>query len=156
MISYTSRKHTFRILPSEAAASHARRAVLASACFWGLPSGSDLAGTVQLLASELITNAVCHAGSTSRWIVITVQIDEDGRFGLGVQDDDPGDPQDRHEPVNSTSGRGLAIVNALVAECRGRTTVERHHDGSKTVWAYIPDIHVGDGSPAVTVAASAA
>jgi anti-sigma regulatory factor (Ser/Thr protein kinase) len=82
---------------------------------------------VQLVVSELATNAVAHAGTPfslrlsacAHSVLLKVQ---DGSPHLPVQG--AGAPLD-------TGGRGLTILNALSSGCG----VTVHADGGKTVWA---------------------
>lgn len=81
---------------------------------------------VLLLVSELVTNAVLHAGTDTR-VSATAQ---DGRITVSVSDDDP-----HHAPVvaqrgaMATNGRGVMLVDALAS----RWGVDLR-EGSKVVW----------------------
>lgn len=70
---------------------------------------SELADTVVLLLSELVTNAVVHAGSAPR---VSVRLLPD-RVHVEVTDQGQDDAQPRPLTSEETSGRGLAIVDAL-------------------------------------------
>ena len=83
-------------------------------------------GTVQLAASELVTNAILHAGSDA---VVRVEVG-DGAIRVEVLDRSPDVPLPRDSSLAGTGGRGLQIVAAIVDEWGFR----RHADGSKTVW----------------------
>lgn len=77
---------------------------------WDLQS---LADDVQLGVSELVTNAVRHAGTD---VVMTMRLDD--KLVIEVQDSDP---ELRHPAVPTkdplaTSGRGLQIVSAVSAD----------------------------------------
>ena len=82
-----------------------------------------------LLASELVTNVVMHARTE---FVVTVAVDGDV-VHLSVQDRNSRLPVRPTTPVDATSGRGLAMVDAL-ARTWG---VDTHEDG-KTVWCEVP------------------
>ncbi len=78
---------------------------------WDLP---DVVETAALLASETVTNAVRHAGSAP---TVTIAV-SDGVVEVGVTDRDGA--RSPHlswaEDPMATSGRGLAIVDALADE----------------------------------------
>jgi anti-sigma regulatory factor (Ser/Thr protein kinase) len=104
----------------------ARRFLLNTLTAWGKPEYRDDAA---LLLSELVTNAALHAKSE---IVVRIEL-LPGCLHLGVTDSSPRHPTVRHYSEQSTTGRGLALVNALAL----RWGVEPHVDGSKTVWAEV-------------------
>jgi anti-sigma regulatory factor (Ser/Thr protein kinase) len=93
---------------------------------WGC---DDLAWAVTLLSSELATNAVLHARSS-----FTVALEEcpEG-VRLEITDTSPRLPARRSYSAESTTGRGLRILNEL-ADSWG---AEAGEDGGKTVWAVI-------------------
>ncbi len=69
----------------------------------------DTAHSVLLTVSELVTNAHVHAHSTAQ-LVLTW----DGRcLHVSVADSDPSLPAPRGPSREATSGRGLAIIDAL-------------------------------------------
>ena len=82
--------------------------------------------TVELLTSELVSNAVEHASSTAR---VTAEI-TGGRIRVSVTDDGPGMPVVRGGvSVQGDGGRGLAIVDRLAAGWG-----VQGGDAGKTVW----------------------
>lgn len=84
----------------------------------------DLDHTVSLLTSELVANAVRHAGSEGR-IVFHARLSDD-HVRVEVADHGPGfDPEVRHE----TAGYGLRMVDKLAS----RWGVERTARGCR-VW----------------------
>ncbi|GCD96950.1 ATP-binding protein [Embleya hyalina] len=138
----TIRAHTYMFtIPSLGCrVAGARQTVLTVFARWGVPVRSETGESIRLVASELITNAVEHAGRVTPDIAIVLQERDDGTLRLGVRDRHPGRPRLRARTRAGlpTSGRGLAIVRAVLAEVGGRSRVERHQDGGKTVWAEIP------------------
>ena len=112
-------------LPPEPTSARAcRRFLLDSLASWGAEA---LADEAVLLVSELVTNAVLHAGTD---IEVVVDL-RDERLRVEVRDRDPRLPSVRRYSVLSGTGRGLA----LVAETADRWAVEPAPDGTgKTVW----------------------
>ncbi len=104
--------------PEPAAAAQARRFVRETLWSWGVPgSAAQASGLVDdavLLTSELVTNAVVHAGTQvqvscrmgSRAVEVAVR-DRHPARALNVARQPAGDPADR------TSGRGLMLPSAL-------------------------------------------
>jgi DNA-binding NarL/FixJ family response regulator len=85
---------------------HARRFIDEALRRWDC---GDLADTVTLLISELVANAVMHAHSTAEISVLL----HPGCVRIEVADRDPTIPKRRNVGLESTSGRGLALVEAL-------------------------------------------
>lgn len=92
---------------------------------WGLEDVSD---AVQLIASELVTNALHHGGGTADISLSR----RPGVVRVEVRDNGPGEPRLLDVPADSESGRGLAIV----AQLSSAWGVDHRGDG-KTVWAEI-------------------
>lgn len=84
---------------------------------------------VELLTSELVTNAILHAGSSC---VLIVRV-ENQRVRVEVEDSSRVVPIKRDSPLLSTSGRGMAIVDH-VAQDWGVD----HTAAGKRVWFEIP------------------
>lgn len=86
---------------------------------------SHLTDEATLLASELVTNALCHGSGKPelslelRGVVLRIEVSDTG----------PGVPNPRTPDPESTSGRGLNLVQ-LLATCWGFT---RRRDG-KSIW----------------------
>lgn len=94
------------LTPELASAAVARRAVMAAAQDWGFAS---LAGDVGLVTSELVTNAVLHAGTD-----VGLQLSHrDGIVRLSVADGDPRFPTLRDDADTGLTGRGLRVVDGL-------------------------------------------
>lgn len=111
--------------PSEAAVA---RAFVEERCeAWGCPA---LVETAQLVASELVTNAIVHARSACELRAVLVG----DSLRLEVTDyDASGSPDVQAPDENDTHGRGLLIVDALA---RSWGVVPRNGLG-KTVWAVL-------------------
>jgi anti-sigma regulatory factor (Ser/Thr protein kinase) len=91
---------------------------------WGFPSDD-----VMLVVSELVSNVVSHAESSSPF---TVKLMLDEEF-VHVSVTDPGSGWPSINPVKERSGRGLRIVEKLAADWG-----VRRNDCGKTVWADMP------------------
>ena len=92
---------------------------------WGL---DHLSGDVELIVSELVTNATQHAGGV-RSIAITAR---DGYIRVEVADPDPTPPSLRSPGTGENSGRGLLLVAAL-----SRAWGVRPEGDGKVVWAEV-------------------
>ncbi|TQF01337.1 ATP-binding protein [Kitasatospora acidiphila] len=84
---------------------------------WGVPS--DVVGTVELLVSELVTNAVRHSEKSKQLASVPVHTFEltpelvDGAIRLLVWDRDGRPPVLKQVGVEAVSGRGIFIVAAM-------------------------------------------
>lgn len=112
-----------RTLPQDGrAAGQARAAVREQLGKWGL---EDLADTTELVASELVSNAVRYGEAPGELRLLRYE-----RLTVEVSDFGPDLPQIQHSDVSDESGRGLQLINML---CR-RWGSCRTPDG-KVVWA---------------------
>ncbi|HET6187645.1 MAG TPA: SpoIIE family protein phosphatase [Trebonia sp.] len=110
--------------PEPAAAAQARRFVRDTLRSWGLPGSegqaSALVDDAVLLTSELVTNAVVHAGTQvsltcrlgGKAIEVTVRDRHPARSLTAGQPDQSGQPGPA-DPADRTSGRGLMLPSAL-------------------------------------------
>lgn len=73
----------------------------------------DLVSTVELLVSELVTNAVRHAETGAVSVAIRL---EPGRIVVEVQDDDPLPPSLVAAGPGDVGGRGIDMLNRVGAE----------------------------------------
>lgn len=71
----------------------------------------DLIDAAELLVSELVTNAVVHAGSRVRVVIVTDPDRSDVR--IEVHDDAREPPRIGSFDLDAISGRGLALVDAM-------------------------------------------
>ncbi|MCB0915208.1 MAG: ATP-binding protein [Actinobacteria bacterium] len=109
----------------------ARRACARQLAEWKLEHLTD---DVELIAAELVTNAVRHGGGVQE---ISMRLHE-GYLRIAVTDFSPTLPAAKQALPADTSGRGIAIV----AELASQWGVELHRSG-KTVWAEIPTSATG-------------
>lgn len=86
--------------------------------------------TLQTLLSELVTNAVVHAGSQPEVSVLMLG----GAIRVEVTDDSPRLPVLAEADTFATGGRGLGIVAAEAS----RWGVRPRPEGGKTVWFEVP------------------
>jgi anti-anti-sigma regulatory factor len=111
------------LAPEPGAPRHARSLATEACTRWGL---AELSGPASLVASELVTNAVEHAGTP-----MTLRLTRRERcVHVAVRDGSPAEPRLRRPLVTEAGGRGLLLVSSVathwgVLPCR---------DG-KVVWA---------------------
>lgn len=91
---------------------------------WGFAA---LVDTAELLASELVTNAVEAMGGTA---VVVVRVSADDRVLIEVWDPDPHAPVPVHPGPDAENGRGLLLVERLAKEWGHY----RDPYGGKIVW----------------------
>jgi two-component sensor histidine kinase len=112
-------REVLTLAPSRLAPAQARRAVHDFA----VAVSPSAARTAELLASELVTNAVTHGRGSVR---VVMEYDTDG-LAVTVSDEEPSPPVVSDGPVSATSGRGLRLVDVLSSDwgvVRGRTGKE--------------------------------
>ncbi|MFF5962919.1 ATP-binding protein [Streptomyces collinus] len=131
----------FTVSAAADAVPPARRHVVALARTLGASVQDEVLETVELLASEVIANAVLHSASPCE-VVVTRTAE---RLRVEVTDADPTMPSVVAAGPNDESGRGLLLVDAL-ADAWG---MQPEPDG-KTTWFEIglASTHerIGDGS----------
>jgi PAS domain S-box-containing protein len=109
--------------PVAHSASQARRAVVATLLAVHQGHHAEAAG---LATSELVTNAILHAGSD---IVVTITVTA-ALVLVEVEDRSPMEPTRRQYDVTATTGRGMALVQGLTAD----SGVRRVPGSGKVVW----------------------
>lgn len=110
-------------LPGDPTAAAAAREAIRSAL---QGQRGDLPGDAELVATELVTNAVRHGSGD-----VLLALEQEGDvLQVAVTGAAPGDPEARSAPTEAPSGRGLAIVAALADDWGWRREGER-----VTVWA---------------------
>ncbi|WP_438290976.1 ATP-binding protein [Streptomyces sp. HUAS TT7] len=124
-------QHLSFSLPGTArAVTDARHQVVAEIRGWGLPVSSGVVETVALVTSELLTNAVQHAGHGP--ISVAARLKDD-TVRVEVCDSSRALPKPSLPDEDDEHGRGLFIVAALAV----RHDVEATESG-KRCWAEIP------------------
>ncbi|WP_454366918.1 ATP-binding protein [Streptomyces ambofaciens] len=122
-------------MPSDVGAvSSARRRVIAIVRDWDVPLVEDMVETLELLASEVVANAVVHTGKGCQ-----VTVSWDGtRVRLEVEDAEGGHlPQRPSDGSYEENGRGLQLVDGLAQRWGSRPTPD-----GKVVW-----FEIGSSSP---------
>lgn len=126
-------------LPSEpVSVSAARRYVARVLTEWGLAADTDFADSIQLIVSELTTNAVQHTFGQSPTFTVDLRLEREEQLHLGVTDSHPRWPRRLPAAVQQDNGRGMVIIRCLAKECGGRLTVTPTAEGGKTVWIALP------------------
>jgi anti-sigma regulatory factor (Ser/Thr protein kinase) len=82
--------------------------------------------TAELLTTELVTNAIVHAGSKSHLLIRAVK----GVVRVEITDPDDRLPSMAAPDTDALAGRGLIIVNGLASAWGVEATAK----GGKTVW----------------------
>jgi anti-sigma regulatory factor (Ser/Thr protein kinase) len=118
----------FTLPATPAAPARARDEVRLALAGWSL---ENLCDTAMLLCSELVTNAVRHAGSS-----LQIALDKIGNgVRISVTDAEPDQwPQLAEPAIDDESSRGMWLVDRL-ATSWGTTTDEN----GKTVWFELTD-----------------
>jgi anti-sigma regulatory factor (Ser/Thr protein kinase) len=118
----------FELDPTSDAPAHARRLVCSELAdlLAAAPGVSDTLSDVELVVSELVSNAV---KATVQPITLGIQVHHKW-LGMSVHDDEPAEPVLLDPAPGDTHGRGLQIVSALAREWGVRP---EPGDG-KTVW----------------------
>ena len=93
--------------------------------------GAELISDVQLVATELVTNAYLHGEPPVRFELHNPP--DGGVVRVEVTDAGPEMPQVRHPDVTETHGRGLLLVEAYSTRWGVITSAE-----GKTVWVEFP------------------
>jgi len=122
-------RRTVTLRPSASAPAESRQFAQEVCAEW---SATRLAGLVELVASELVTNAVMHARTP---IAVTLRLDGEV-LSVAVRDGDPR-PMQRPSPGASGApgeehGRGLLLLDAMADEWGTSPTAD-----GKVVWATI-------------------
>jgi serine phosphatase RsbU (regulator of sigma subunit)/anti-sigma regulatory factor (Ser/Thr protein kinase) len=136
--------------PEPSAVATARCFVRDTLISWGLPGRDDVVTDAVLLASELVTNAIVHAGTavelTCRLNGATVEISVLDRHPARVIPDPPGAAADVARP----SGRGLLLPAALSSSW-GVT----YASAAKVIWFRLgPDVPAAGPPIAESLAAA--
>ena len=130
----TSYEVRARFPADPASAAKARRFLEETLGTWRLDHLVDVA---TLLVSELVANAVLHAGTT---IEVAARIVPD-RLRIEVYDEDPRMPVRKHYSTLSGTGRGLLLVERLAQDWGSEAT-----ESGKRVWFELDQQSAGDSA----------
>jgi anti-sigma regulatory factor (Ser/Thr protein kinase) len=98
----------------------------------------------ELIVSELVTNAVLHAGTGP---IVSVRID-DTNVRIEVEDTSPAAPVLREYGLDASTGRGLRVVSTAASEWGVETT-----SSGKAVWATLFTSTTTDSTAAPSMSA---
>ncbi|MEV5880794.1 ATP-binding protein [Streptomyces sp. NPDC052101] len=87
---------------------------------------------VLVIVSDLVTNSILHGGTTEISLKVTLQED---RLRINVHDGIEGSIKPKQPNDSAETGRGFALVSALVQESGGDWGVSE--DGT-TIWCLLP------------------
>jgi anti-sigma regulatory factor (Ser/Thr protein kinase) len=125
----------FRVEAESEAVPEARRKIVALVRDWDVPLPDDTLGDLELLSTELITNAVRHTDSSCavavRWTGVRVRVE--------VTDVSQARPHRRHSSPEAEGGRGLLLVESLATRWGSAPD-----PAGKTVWF---ELGPSDGTP---------
>ena len=114
----------FELLGEPISVGEARRLVVRTLLEWDLPHLEEVA---TLLVSEVVTNAVLHARTG-----LALELRLQGPvLRITVSDGSPRQPLRRHNSLESSTGRGIGLVETLANEWG---TGPGHEPWQKDVW----------------------
>lgn len=102
-----------------------------------VPIGGELLQGLLLIVSELVTNAVRHAGVLSPKIGVELAVSA-GWVRVAVEDQHPYRPKALQAEDDETGGRGLLLVKTITNEAGGMCDVQHTTGGGKVIWASVP------------------
>jgi anti-sigma regulatory factor (Ser/Thr protein kinase) len=121
------RRHEVQFPFSTSTPRLARSFVRDTCARWGV---DDVRDDAVLVVSELVENAVRHAGSAPS---LRLEL-RPGQFVVAVRDEDPALPKPRPLTFDQPGGRGISLVAAL-SKVWGASPSPR---GGKVIWAVLP------------------
>jgi serine/threonine-protein kinase RsbW len=123
-VDHRQRPHfVLALKPVDAAVRAARDTVRAALEGW---NRSDVNGDLELITSELVTNAIRYANT----ITLVLYLPDDDTAMVEVWDDNPEGPAAPIVDLQAEGGRGLMLVGALAHSWGWRSTAE-----GKVTWA---------------------
>ncbi len=113
----------------------------------GIAADEQVAETLILLISELVTNAVVHTGCPAvlSMLLPGLPTDEPGTVRVEVADRSTCPPRPRRAEGDDTNGRGLELVDGLADRWGWR-----HEGAGKSIWCEVDRCETG--TPADTFA----
>jgi anti-sigma regulatory factor (Ser/Thr protein kinase) len=122
--------------PERGEVARARRATRSALCDFA----QALIDDAELVVSELVTNAVLHAGGGA--VALTALMCGEEALELRVSDTSGAAPRERNSGEADEDGRGLLLCRALAVGFGW----EALPGGGKTVWARLAVAAAGNGS----------
>ncbi|MFJ6070735.1 ATP-binding protein [Streptomyces sp. NPDC093065] len=99
----------FTVEAAPATVRAARRRIAGTVRSWGVPLSEDQRLSLELVASELLTNGLLHAGGR-----LAVDVVLDGHLlVVEVSDTNPALPRRRRAGPDAEGGRGLTVLDGL-------------------------------------------
>jgi anti-sigma regulatory factor (Ser/Thr protein kinase) len=126
------------LLPGDVTTPAAARRFVRSA-LESVEADGTVIETAELLTTELVTNAIVHAGTKSQLFIQAAK----GVVRVEITDPDDRLPSMAVHDTEAVGGRGLIIVNGLASAWGVEATTE----GGKTVWFELSPL---DHHPGVT------
>ncbi|MEU3073310.1 ATP-binding protein [Streptomyces laurentii] len=120
-------QHSFPVTSTASAVREARHHVVATIGSWNIRRCEEWLDGIELVAGELIANAVLHAGAGP--ITVDIRQDEVQVF-IAVHDPASALPQETDAGPHAESGRGLQLVDAFADRCGAEPT-----EHGKRCWA---------------------
>ncbi|MGA5129911.1 ATP-binding protein [Streptomyces blastmyceticus] len=135
------RQQSVSVVPHEIALQNARHGVTALLFSWGLTC-KDVVDRVELIVSELLTNALLHTIPVPGDEIGLSVAEADGAVLIEVEDGGgPTAPAIRPRAEDECEhGRGLALVEAMADSWAWRTLP----NGRRSTWAYVSATPEGD------------
>lgn len=121
-ITETALEYVAADLPADPSSVRAARSLVVEALG---EEGEDLLFSLELLISEVVTNAVQHAAAAPR---IEAQLGPDS-VRVAVYDDDPALPKHRQPDAERPGGRGLHLLDRIATRWGAEPA-----EGGKVVW----------------------
>jgi anti-sigma regulatory factor (Ser/Thr protein kinase) len=115
--------------PTRLAPRVARRLLADLLLAWSQPHLDGLADDATVVVSELVTNAVLHAGGDGA-LRLEISADQNGTLRIAISDGSSLEPTMQELTDDAEGGRGLQIVQRLSA----RWGVEDGPSGGKRIW----------------------
>jgi anti-sigma regulatory factor (Ser/Thr protein kinase) len=105
-------RHGFRVKAEEDAVPEARHTITSLVRTWNVALSEEQVAEVELLSTEVITNAIHHTQAPCavavQWNGVRVRVE--------VTDVSPVRPKPRRNSPDAEDGRGLVLVDALAAD----------------------------------------
>ncbi|MEV3859084.1 ATP-binding protein [Streptomyces sp. NPDC050095] len=130
-------RHALTVPTEGSAVRMARETAQMVLAEWGVSARHPSLDPALLILSELVTNSVRHAATTSPTLTVIFAGSAD-YLAFGVHDRHPYQPP-LHGAPTATGGKGLATVMELTLALAGTAVVRGDADGGgKSIWITLP------------------